>query len=199
MMRSWLLTLLLVSASLCAAVPDDQDIDVKVAKVGSDLVVDVALRVNAGRSEAWRVLTDYDDMVRFVSTLEESRIVRRAGNELDVAQKGKIRIGLLSFPFASVRRIELEPYTEIRSFLVEGDMANSRFTTRLLDEGGATLITQHGQMLPGMWVPPWIGTAIIAARTRQQWQEFRTEILRRTASSAEAPKGLHQALPRATP
>ena len=187
MMRKWMLGMLLMSASLCAAVPDDQDIDVKVAKSGDVVEVDVSLRVNAGPSEAWKVLTDYDGMVRFVSTLESSRIVRKAGNELDVAQKGKIRFGLLSFPFATVRRIELEPYHEIRSFLIEGDMANSRFTTRLVDEGDTTLILQHGQMIPGLWVPPWIGSAIIVARTRQQWQEMRAEILRRRSPSTAAP------------
>ncbi len=181
-MRNWIFGLLLVSAVIFAAVPDDQDIDVKVVKAGSDLVVDVAFRVNARRSDAWRVLTDYDDMVRFVSTLEESRVVRRTGNELDVVQKGKIHFGLLSFPFDSIRRIELEPFSEIRSFMMQGDLANSRFTTRLLDEGGATLITQHGQLIPSMWVPPGIGPAIIEARTRQQWQEFRAEILRRAAN-----------------
>ncbi len=186
-MRKWTLVLLLVSASACAAIPDDQDIDVKVAKSGDVVEVDVSLRVNVGRSEAWKVLTDYDDMVRFVSTLESSRIVRRAGNELDVAQKGKVRFGLLSFPFATLRRIELEPYQEIRSFLIEGDMANSRFTTRLVEEGETTLILQHGQMIPGLWVPPWIGSAIIVARTRQQWQEIRAEILRRRLASAAAP------------
>ena len=186
-MRKWILGLLLVNASLCAAIPDDQDIDVKVAKSGDVVQVDVSLRVNAARNEAWKVLTDYDDMVRFVSTLESSRIVRRAGNELDVAQKGKIRFGLFSFPFNSVRRIELEPYREIRSVLIEGDMANSRFTTRLVEEGDTTLIQQHGQMIPGLWVPPWIGDAIIVARTRQQWQEIRAEILRRRPASAAAP------------
>jgi carbon monoxide dehydrogenase subunit G len=187
-MRNWLFVLLLANASLCAAVPDDQDIDVKVAKSGDLVEVDVSLRVNVDRSQAWKVLTDYDDMVRFVSTLDSSRIIRKAGNELDVAQKGKVRFGLLSFPFATVRRIELEPYHEIRSFLIEGDMANSRFTTTLVDEGDTTLILQHGQMIPGLWVPPWIGSAIIVARTRQQWQEIRAEILRRRLpSTAAAP------------
>ena len=58
---------------------------------------------------------------------------------------------------------------------------SSRFTTRIVDEGGTTLIVQSGQAIPNMWVPPWIGPAIIAAGTRKQWQEIRAEILRRKA------------------
>lgn len=181
-----------MQASLAAAVSSDQDIDVKVAKNGRLVEVDVAFRVNASRDDAWRVLTDYNDMVRFVSSLTSSSIVRQDGNDLEVAQKGKVQFGLLSFPFDSTRRIELEPYHEIRSYLIDGDMKTSRFTTRIVDEGSATLILQHGQIVPSIWVPPWIGPAIIAAGTRKQWQEFRAEILRRktpsTGNAAAEPR-----------
>lgn len=174
-------------ASLVAAESSDHDIDVTIAKDGQLIEVDVTLRVNASRDDAWRVLTDYNDMVRFVSTLTSSTIVRQDGNELEVAQKGKVQVGLLSFPFKSLRRIELEPYQEIRSYLIDGDMKTSHFTTRIVGEGNTTLIVQHGKLVSNIWVPPWIGPAIIAAGTRRQWQEFRTEILRRkTPSSGSA-------------
>ena len=183
MKRILMAGLLLVHASLVGADTTDQDIDVKVAKDGPLVEIDVTLRVSASRDDAWRVLTDYDDMVSFVSTLTSSAIVRRDGNILEVAQKGNVRIGLLSFPFDSLRRIELLPFREIRSYLIEGDMKTSWFTTRIVDEGDATLIVQHGQIVPDIWVPPWIGPAIIAAGTRKQWQEFRAEILRRKTPS----------------
>jgi hypothetical protein len=175
---------LLLLASLVANASNDSDIDVKVAKDGQLVEVDVMLRVHASRTDTWRVLTDYNDMVRFASSLTSSAIVRRDGNELEVAQKGNVRFGLLSFPFESTRRIELEPYHEIRSYLIAGDMKTSRFTTRIIDEGGSTRIEQHGEIVADLWVPPWIGPAIIAARTRKQWQEVREEILRRKTSAA---------------
>src|SRR6185503_6981489 len=184
MKRISILALLLLHASLVGAISSDQDIDVKVAKNGQLVDVDVAFRVNASHDDAWRVLTDYNDMVRFVSSLTWSSIVRQDGNALEVAQKGNVQFGLLSFPFESTRRIELEPYHEIRSYLIDGDMKTSRFTTRIVDEGEVTLILQHGEVVSTMWVPPWIGPAIIAAGTRRQWQEFRAEILRRKTPSA---------------
>lgn len=187
MRRVVVLGLLLLQASLAWGIPDDHDIDVTVAKNGKLVEVDVALRVNGSRDEVWRVLTDYNNMVRFVSTLRSSTIVRQEGNELEVAQEGSVQIGLLSFPFSSVRRIELEPFHEIRSHLIAGDMKTSRFTTRIVEEDGATLIRQHGQIVPDLWVPPWIGPAIIAARTRSQWQEIRAEIQRRRTPSVESP------------
>ena len=183
MARILILGLLLMHASLVAAASSDQDIDVTIAKDGQLIEVDVTLRVNASRDDAWQVLTDYNDVVRFVSTLTSSTIVRQDGNELEVAQKGKVQVGLLSFPFNSLRRIELEPYREIRSYLIDGDMKTSHFTTRIVDEGNTTLIVQHGKLVSNIWVPPWIGPAIIAAGTRRQWQEFRAEILRRKTPS----------------
>ena len=50
-MRKWILGLLLVSAPLCAAIPDDQDIEVKVEKSGDVVEVDLLLRRNASRDE----------------------------------------------------------------------------------------------------------------------------------------------------
>jgi hypothetical protein len=184
-----ILGLLLLHGSLATAVASDQDIEVNVEKNGQRVDVDVAFRVNASRNDAWRVLTDYNDMVRFVSSLTSSAIVRQDGNDLEVAQKGNVRFGLLNFPFESTRRIELEPYHEIRSYLIDGDMKTSRFTTRILDEGGTTLILQHGEVVSNIWVPPWIGPAIIAAGTRKQWQEFRAEILRRKPPSTGTTSG----------
>ena len=192
MKRISILALLLLHASLVGAISSDQDIDVKVAKNGQLVDVDVAFRVNASRDDAWRVLTDYNDMVRFVSSLTSSAIVRQDGNDLEVAQKGSVRFGLLNFPFESTRRIELEPYHEIRSYLIDGDMRTSRFTTRIVDEGGTTLILQHGEVVSNIWVPPWIGPAIIAAGTRKQWQEFRAEILRRKLPSTGSTSGEHR-------
>ena len=111
MARFLFLGLLLMQAAFAAPIPDDQDIDVKVAKDGKLIDVDVALRVNASSDEAWRVLTDYNNMVRFVSSLESSTIVRQDGNELEVAQKGTVHFALLSFPSPASVASSSSPFT----------------------------------------------------------------------------------------
>jgi hypothetical protein len=78
-----------------------------------------------------------------------------------------------------VREIEFVPFVEIRSKLIRGDMKASAFTTNLAAEGNATRITNHGRFIPGQWIPPLIGTAVLEAETRKQFAEFRAEILRR--------------------
>ena len=61
-MGRWLLALLLMSASLCAAVPDDQDIDVKVAKSGD---LSGSRRVAASKRRPKRSLEGADRLRRY--------------------------------------------------------------------------------------------------------------------------------------
>ena len=128
------------------------------------------------------MLTDYDHMAEIVSNVESSKVVRRTGNRLEVAQRSRTTLGPLHFSFDNVRAVELTPYREIRSRLINGDMEASAFTTRLVSEGTATRIFNHGQFIPNVWMPPLIGQAFLEAETRKQFQEMRAEILRRKAN-----------------
>lgn len=178
--------LLVLAAALplraaAAASPVPSDIDVAVRRDGEAIVVDVNLVVRASPQEAWDVLTDYDHMAQFVSSLTMSRIVGHPDGRLMVAQTSRVRVGPLALKFDSVREIELIPPREIRSRVVEGDMKASAFTTRLVPEAGATRIINHARYLPDRWIPPVIGLALLKTETRTQFSELRAEILRREA------------------
>ncbi|HEV2219907.1 MAG TPA: SRPBCC family protein [Casimicrobiaceae bacterium] len=164
-----------------AASPDPSGIDVAVRRDGEAIVVDVNLVVRASPQEAWDVLTDYDHMTQFVSSLTMSRIVGHPDGRLMVAQTSRVRVGPLAFKFDSVREIELIPPREIRSRLVRGDMKASTFTTQLVPEAGATRIINHARYLPDRWIPPVIGLALLRTETRMQFSDLRAEILRREA------------------
>ena len=174
----------LPAAALAAA--DDADIQVHVSKDGEEIAVDVDCPVNTSVAVAWEVLTDYDHMTAFVSNLQESRVQSREGVVLQVYQKGAAARGPLKITFESVREVELVPYQEIRSRLIEGDLKASAFTTRIVDDGVLIHVVNSGRYTPKIWVPPLIGPALIAAETRKQFGEIRAEILRRTALRASA-------------
>ena len=179
-----------------AAVPDPKDIQVRVQKDGPWVKVEVEFLVDATPAEAWSVLTDYDHMDKIVSNVKESRIVKREGPRLEVSQKGKAGIGPLSVNFENVREILLTPHREIRSRMISGDMKSSEFTTRISGEGDRTRVTNHGQYLPTIFVPPVIGPAFIEAETRKQFQELRVELLRRKgAGVGPLTSGTPTALP----
>ena len=185
--RKWLdlraLAVLLLGVLPVSAwsVNTDQDIVVHVQKDGQHIAVDVDCPVDAPRSIVWEVLTDYDHMAQFISNLEYSAVEERVDNMLRVHQKGKASRGPLTLAFDNVREVELVPYREIRSRLISGDMKASDFITRIVEVGALVHILNSGRYTPNIWVPPFIGPALIEAETQKQFGQIRTEILRRSA------------------
>jgi carbon monoxide dehydrogenase subunit G len=175
---------LLAGAVYAAGAPDDSDIAATVHREGREVIVDVDMRVDATPQEAWEVLTDYDHMSRFVPDLVSSRIIRRDGDRIEVAQQARFHFGPFALEAGNVRAIELAPPHEIRSRLISGDMLSSTFVTRIAPDGDATRITNHGEFIPDRWLPPFVGTAIVQAQTRKQFAELRAEIIRRHHAAA---------------
>ena len=170
---------LLAAAASAAVAPDDGDIAAAVHREGREVVIDVDMRVDATPQEAWEVLTDYDHMSRFVPDLVSSRVIRRDGDRIEVAQQARFHFGPFSLEAENVRAIDLVPPREIRSRLISGDMLSSTFVTRIAPDGNATRVTNHGEFIPNRWLPPFVGPAIVQAQTRKQFAEIRAEILRR--------------------
>jgi ribosome-associated toxin RatA of RatAB toxin-antitoxin module len=158
---------------------DGEDITVHVAKNGNTIIVDVDFSVPASQREAWNVLTDFDHMHEFVSNLQSSKVITQNAHHIQVAQVGKASKGMLAFSFDSVRDVELFPYHTIQSRLVKGNMKRLDGHTSLRREGGATRIAYHGESVPNMWVPPFVGERFIAHEVEEQFREMRVEILRR--------------------
>lgn len=174
-----LLWALLPLAAWCS--DTDRDIVVQVQKSGQTVAVEVDCPVDAPWSVVWEVLTDYDHMAQFISNLDYSGVDERVDNRLRVHQKGKVSRGFFTMAFDNVREIELFPYTEIRSELISGDMKASSFVTRIMAVAGRVHILNSGRYTPNLWVPPLIGPALIEAEVRKQFDEIRTEVLRRRA------------------
>jgi len=164
------------------AAGDTSDIVVHARKDGATITVEVDCPVDAPRAVVWDVLTDYDHMAKFVSNLEVSAVRMRMGDRLQVHQKGRASRGPLTFPFESVREIELIPQTEIRSKMISGDTMPASFTTRIEVAGNRLHIVHTGTYTPSIWVPPVVGPALIEMETRKQYGEIRDEIVRRATA-----------------
>jgi hypothetical protein len=181
----WLIACCLAAVAVSAwAAAADEDIVVHAKKEGAEVVVEVDCPVRAPVLAVWDVLTDYDNMSRFISNLQYSGIQGRVDNVLKVRQYGKATRGPLTITFDNVREVELRPFTEVRSRLISGDLKASAFTTQLVDVEGLVHIINSGRYTPKIWVPPLIGPALIEAETRKQFGEIRTEILRRSERRA---------------
>lgn len=158
------------------------DIVVDARKDGDTIRLQVDCPVKAPAAIAWRVLTDFDGMAKFISNLQRSEVRMRMGNRVQVFQKGQAARGPLKLDFENVREIELEPEIAVRSRMVQGNMIPAEFETRIEERGGIVHLVHKGTYTPQMWVPPVVGPALIEAETRKQYGEIRDEIMRRAAA-----------------
>lgn len=97
---------------------------------------------------AWNVLTDFDNMSKWVPNVKESTVKSRDGNTLTIEQKGTARFGLLSFPYTSVRRMELEPQKSILSTQVQGSMKKVVSLMRLTPDPAGTRLDYRIELVP---------------------------------------------------
>lgn len=173
------LTLFLASPWLPAHSAEEPDVAVTVVREGDTLVIDALMHVPLTQQEAWAVLADFEHFADFVPNMQFSRIVSKPGEPLRIEQKGKARYGLLSFPYESLREVELLPYETLKSRVIKGNMKKMETLTRLNAEGGGTRISYHNEAVPDFWVPPLIGPAFIRHEVAEQFRAFIREMLRR--------------------
>ena len=180
---------LLAAAALSssAVTPNADDVVVRVQKNNGGLEVYAELTVVATPEQTWGVLVDYDRMAEILSSVDASRIVKRQGNRLEVAQTSHLGLGPLRVSLHNRRRGELIPRREIRSHLIEGDVSASDFTTRLVGEGTLMRVTWRGRIVPGPLASLALTPETVEAELRQLCREMRTEILRQTARPASSP------------
>ena len=98
---------------------------------------------------------------------------------IQVAQKSHASAGLVRLSLDNLRQIELVPNREIRSRLIKGDLKASDFTTRLTPDGAATRVSVKGKFTVGALSGAAINEDVVAKQTRRQYEELRTEVLRR--------------------
>lgn len=175
---------LLLAPFTGAADTRNDDIEVRIDRQGSRFIIDIDLPLSATAEEAWAVITDYDHMADFISSITHSRVLSRDGNRLRVQQKARAGRGIFSMSFENVRDVELTPPTEIRTRLVSGNLEDAQSLTRLVQRGDRWHLVNHGEYVPTMWVPLAISRGLLESEARVQFGELRAEIMRRKANVA---------------
>ncbi len=149
--------LLLLAFSPCLAqaiILSEQDINVHTERDGDTLHVTVDMQVAVKPRRAWDVMTDFDRMAGFVPNLSSSKIMERKGNRLKVAQKGTYSLGVWSFPFESMRDVELFPYAKVTSHATSGSMKSMDSVTYLEADGQNTRVNYNATLIPSISIPP---------------------------------------------
>ncbi len=171
-----------------AAEERNSEVEVAVRVDGDEVHVTVGFTVDATPQEVWAVLTDFDNMARFVSNLETSEVVSRQGNVVRVHTKGKARFGPLQYPFESVRELTLKPFERIQSRQVSGSLKRFEGETQLIATPQGTRIAYRGDSTSNQSIPPIVGPSFIKSETEEQFHEMQTEILRRRLETTRRNK-----------
>lgn len=111
-------------------------------------VANVVMFAPVAPAVAWNVLTDFENMQKWVPNVRESKVAARDGNTVTVEQKGVARFGLLSFPYESARRMQLDPQTSIQSTQVSGSMRRLVSLMKVSPEGAGTRLDYKLEIEP---------------------------------------------------
>jgi carbon monoxide dehydrogenase subunit G len=162
------------SATAAAAAP-------KVSVLGRDGAyrVEGSFRVEAPRPVAWAVLTDYDNLSSFVSSMRSSVSYRDESGRRLVVQEAVGRAG----PFSRTLRVALEVTEEAQGRIAFRDVCGGSFVSYegawTIDESdGGVLVTYVLDARPRS-SPPLFGRSILASNARGLLEQVRREMQRR--------------------
>lgn len=127
------------------------------------------------------VLTDFNHMAGLVPNLESSQIVSRRGNVFVVRQRGKANFGPFSFPFESLRQIELLPDGRILARALSGSARHMHSELRVQAQGGGTRVDYQLEVVPDRWIPSSIGVRFMRHEMAEQFSALIHEMDRRQA------------------
>jgi len=160
--------------------------DILVERRQDSIHIEASLHVAAHHHVAWQVLTDYDNLASFVPGLRTSRIVSAAGEPMLLRQTGQSGFLWFSMPLEVVVRIREMPLVAILFDTVSGNLKSKSGEWRLEQRDDATLLSYRVHVVPGFWVPPLIGSAVIGQDVRNMLASVAQEMQRRAAAPASA-------------
>ncbi len=178
------LLLVLAPAARGASAEAGNGVTVRVDIQEDTVRIDADAAIAASAKEVWDVLTDFENLPRYISNIAASKVLSRQGNVVRVAQTGKAGFGPFSLEFQSTRELTLTPYEKFESRMVEGNMKRFRGTTRLEERDGVTRIRYQSEAVPDTVMPLGLARSTIESETREHYLEITREVLRRKTTAA---------------
>lgn len=157
----------------------DHEIEIKVHNNGERVLIYVSFLVPVMPQQAWAVLTDFNNLSDFTTSIQSSRVSNKIGNTMHVSQRGVTQFGLLTYSIDTVGEVNLTPFSKIHERMISGNMQKMDETTMLIQEGDSTRITYYADIVPGLWILRFVGQFFIENEARKRFIQTRNEIIRR--------------------
>lgn len=170
---------ILTAPALGANTPVSVDVESGADKA---YTVDAAFDVNVPSSVAWEVLTDYEGIERFVSSIRHSAIKRRESGRVLLEQHGVGHAWIISVPM----HVVLDVREHDQRVLAFRDVCLKSFTIyegtwELTATAAGTRVTYRLKADPNGRRPAMLAKAAIRASVKKMLDEVREEILARAA------------------
>ena len=149
---------------------------------GKAYTVHAAFDVSVPPSVAWEVLTDYEGIGRFVSSIRHSAVKQRESGRVLLEQHGVGRAWIISVPM----HVVLDVREQDRRVLAFRDVCGKSFTTyegtwELTATAGGTRVTYRLKADPNGRQPAMLAKSAIRGSVKKLLDEVRGEILARAA------------------
>ena len=167
---------------------NQNDINITIQNDGQKIVIDAYYSVPTNPQLVWATLTDFNNIANFTEGVASSKITRRKGNTLRVAQISEIRFSGVSFNFESIIEVHLVPFKGFSTRMISGNMSKMREITKINSDGDQTNIYYHADIVPNMWILKYIGHSFIADEAKERLQQVRKEIIRRKKAGINSSK-----------
>lgn len=156
------------------------EIEVHTARTadGKAVKVEVALGLPVDHDVVWAVLTDYENMPRFVPDIRATRVSSAGRGRTRVAIEGLARFLFMDFPINTTVDAIYHPAGTIAIDSVAGNLAING-VVRVLAEGGYTRVDYRVRIAPDFWLPPLIGDFLIGRLIKRQFAGMVAEMHRR--------------------
>lgn len=140
--------------------------------------------VKTSSAVAWSVLSDYDEIGEFVTSISRSAVTERRPDSLIVEQVSLGRAFFLSKEVRVLLEVREEPFRRIEfRDISNGDFELYRGSWALQASSDGLTVVYRLEAKPRRTMPRFVGKHAFKANVRRLLGEVRDEILRRTARS----------------
>ena len=160
----------------------DKGITLTLTRGTSGIALEGHFATAAPSSIAWNVLSDYDGIARFVTSMRSSHVVGRSSDTVFVDQQAVGRLLLFSHRLHTSLRIEEQPQTCIRfEDLLGRDFHSYRGEWRIESTIAGTTVIYRLEADPSFPIPDFVARGLFRSTARDLLSQVRAEIERRAA------------------
>lgn len=184
-MKTFLAALLFAAAPAAASGPRPT---VSLTREGGVFRLQASFNVDAPPAVVWGVLTDYDKMTSFLSSLKRSRVVDRRPHGAVIEQEGSARLLMFSRAIKLTLDVaELPPDRIEFKDISDGEFDEYDGAWNVQPSAGGTAVSYQlfAEMKASM-VPRAIARKVLEKSVRRQLEELAAEMLRRSRAAKPA-------------